>query len=47
MDETFRGFLDRLRQVGELIDFHRPIDIRHIATLVDATSPIFFPPRTT
>src|SRR6201996_4837468 len=35
MDETFRGFLDRLRQTGELIDFHQPIDIRHIATLVD------------
>jgi 2,5-furandicarboxylate decarboxylase 1 len=35
MDETFRGFLDRLRQLGELIDFHQPIDIRHIATLVD------------
>ena len=35
MDDTFRGFLDRLRQVGELIDFHQPIDIRHIATLVD------------
>jgi 2,5-furandicarboxylate decarboxylase 1 len=35
MDETFRGFLDRLRQAGEMIDFHQPIDIRHIATLVD------------
>src|SRR5580693_2147786 len=35
MDETFRGFLDRLRRAGELIDFHQPIDIRHIATLVD------------
>src|ERR1700761_1823715 len=35
MDETFRGFLDRLRQTGELIDFRQPIDIRHIATLVD------------
>lgn len=35
MDETFRQFLDRLRQCKELIDFRQPIDIRHIATLVD------------
>ena len=35
MDETFRGFLDRLRQAGELVDLHQPVDIRHIATLVD------------
>ena len=35
MDETFRQFLDRLRQHGELVDLHQPIDIRHIATLVD------------
>src|ERR1700756_1384314 len=35
MDETFRGFLDQLRQAGELVDFHQPVDIRHIATLVD------------
>ena len=33
--ETFRGFLDRLRDAGELIDLRQPIDIRHIATLVD------------
>src|SRR5271163_1229578 len=42
MDETFRGFLDRLRQVGELIDFHQPIDIRHIATLVDQSDKVIF-----
>jgi 2,5-furandicarboxylate decarboxylase 1 len=35
MQENFRQFLDRLRQVGELIDLHQPVDIRHIATLVD------------
>jgi 2,5-furandicarboxylate decarboxylase 1 len=42
MDETFRGFIDRLRQVGELIDFHQPIDIRHIATLVDQSDKALF-----
>ena len=35
MQEGFRGFLDRLRDAGELIDFRQPVDIRHIATLVD------------
>jgi 2,5-furandicarboxylate decarboxylase 1 len=35
MQETFRQFLDRLRQAGELIDLRQPVDIRHIATLVD------------
>ena len=42
MDETFRSFLDRLRQAGELIDFHQPIDIRHIATLVDQSDKAIF-----
>src|SRR6201996_9458518 len=42
MDATFRGFLDRLRQAGELIDFHQPIDIRHIATLVDQSDKAVF-----
>src|SRR6202040_4373611 len=42
MHETFRGFLDRLRQVGELIDFHQPIDIRHIATRVDQSDKAIF-----
>ncbi|MGE0627970.1 MAG: UbiD family decarboxylase [Hyphomicrobiaceae bacterium] len=35
MHETFRQFLDRLREHNELIDFKQPVDIRHIATLVD------------
>jgi len=35
MQENFRQFLDRLRQSGELVDLHQPVDIRHIATLVD------------
>ena len=35
MHENFREFLDRLRQAGELVDLRQPVDIRHIATLVD------------
>jgi 2,5-furandicarboxylate decarboxylase 1 len=35
MQETFRQFLGRLRDAGELIDLRQPVDIRHIATLVD------------
>jgi 2,5-furandicarboxylate decarboxylase 1 len=35
MQENFRQFLDRLREQNELIDLEQPIDIRHIATLVD------------
>src|SRR6202140_5238578 len=35
MDETFRGFLDQLRQADDLVDLRQPVDIRHIATLVD------------
>src|SRR5438105_6174280 len=35
MQENFRQFLGRLREAGELIDFKQPVDIRHIATLVD------------
>ncbi len=35
MQENFREFLNRLRDVGELIDLKQPVDIRHIATLVD------------
>jgi len=34
-DENFRGFLDRLRGEKELTDIKQPVDIRHIATLVD------------
>ena len=35
MQEGFRQFLGRLRDTGELIDLHQPVDIRHIGTLVD------------
>ncbi len=43
MQENFRQFLDRLRQAGELVDLHQPVDIRHIATLVDqAKTALFF-----
>jgi 2,5-furandicarboxylate decarboxylase 1 len=35
MTEGFRGFLDRLRREKQLVDLRQPIDIRHIATLVD------------
>src|SRR4029077_6606067 len=35
MQENFRQFLARLRQAAELFDLHQPVDIRHIATLVD------------
>ena len=33
--ENFRQFLDRLRSEKELLDISQPVDIRHIATLVD------------
>src|SRR5271170_8204060 len=43
MQENFRQFLDRLRQNGELVDLHQPVDIRHIATLVDqARTALYF-----
>ncbi len=43
MHENFRQFLDRLRQTGELVDLHQPVDIRHISTLVDqAKTALFF-----
>src|SRR5665213_1309439 len=43
MTESFRGFLDRLRQKGELVDLHQAVDIRHIATLVDqAETALYF-----
>src|SRR5580658_6194176 len=43
MQENFRQFLGRLRQTGELVDLHQPVDIRHIATLVDqAKTALFF-----
>src|ERR1700742_3141135 len=43
MTESFRGFLDRLRQTGELVDLHQAVDIRHVATLVDqAKTALYF-----
>src|SRR5262244_3549460 len=43
MQENFRQFLDRLRQTGELVDLVQPVDIRHIATLVDqADTALYF-----
>ncbi|NDV88214.1 UbiD family decarboxylase [Aurantimonas aggregata] len=42
MNELFRGFLDRLRSAGELVDLHQPVDIRHIATLVDQSDKALF-----
>jgi 2,5-furandicarboxylate decarboxylase 1 len=41
--ESFRQFLDRLRREKELTDIKQPVDIRHIATLVDqAETALFF-----
>ena len=40
--ENFRQFLDRLRAAGEMIDMHQPVDIRHIATLVDQSDKALF-----
>src|SRR5213083_1409113 len=34
-EENFRDFLERLRRENELTDIRQPVDIRHIATLVD------------
>src|SRR5437870_1756702 len=43
MQENFRQFLDRLRQTGELVDLHQPVDILHIASLVDqAKTALYF-----
>ncbi|MCY4442778.1 MAG: UbiD family decarboxylase [Deltaproteobacteria bacterium] len=36
--ESFRTFLDDLRNAGELVDIHKPVDVRHIAALVDQSS---------
>ena len=36
--ESFRTFLDDLRNAGELVDVHKPVDVRHIAALVDQSS---------
>lgn len=35
MTATFRTLLDDLRTAGELTEISKPVDIRHIATLVD------------
>src|SRR5688500_133929 len=35
MIENFRAYLERLREEHELRDIKQPVDIRHIATLVD------------
>ena len=35
LTEGMRGFVERLRAAGELVDLHQPVDIRHVATLVD------------
>jgi 2,5-furandicarboxylate decarboxylase 1 len=42
MHEKFRQFLDRLRDAGELVDIRQPVDIRHIATLVDQSDKALF-----
>jgi 2,5-furandicarboxylate decarboxylase 1 len=41
-DETFRQFLERLRKEHELTDIRQPVDIRHIATLVDQSEQALF-----
>jgi 2,5-furandicarboxylate decarboxylase 1 len=35
MTLSFRGMIDDLRQVGQIEDIEKPVDIRHIAALVD------------
>ena len=35
MAENFRELIDELRNADELIEIEKPVDIRHIATLVD------------
>ncbi|HYC48276.1 MAG TPA: UbiD family decarboxylase [Burkholderiales bacterium] len=42
MNETFREFLDRLREARELTDIRQPVDIAHIATLVDQSDQALF-----
>jgi 2,5-furandicarboxylate decarboxylase 1 len=39
--EGFRGFLERLREAKELVDIRQPVDIRHVATLVDQSDKAF------
>ncbi|MGQ7793634.1 UbiD family decarboxylase [Faunimonas sp. B44] len=33
--ENLRDFVERLRAAGELVDLRQPVDVRHMATLVD------------
>lgn len=40
--ENFRAFIERLRAEDELVDLRQPIDIRHIATLVDQSDKALF-----
>ena len=35
MAANFRGLLDDLKAAGELVEISKPVDIRHIAALVD------------
>ena len=42
MKENFREFLGRLRDARELVDVKQPVDIRHIATLVDQSDKALF-----
>lgn len=42
MKENFREFLERLREADELVDVKQPVDIRHIATLVDQSDKALF-----
>src|SRR5688572_20238509 len=42
MNETFREFLERLRDARELADMRQPVDIAHIATLVDQSDQALF-----
>ena len=35
MTASFRGLLEDLRSAGQLVEVARPVDIRHIAALVD------------
>lgn len=40
--ESFREFIERLRAAGELVDLRQPVDLRHIATLVDQSDKALF-----
>jgi 2,5-furandicarboxylate decarboxylase 1 len=42
MQENFRQFLERLRTENEMADVRQPVDIRHIATLVDQSDKALF-----